>query len=400
MNAFKFTKTALLNLPPPAAGSRLTAYDTQIPKLAIRVTPTGAKAFYVIKRAGSSIAWVKLGSFPEVTVEQARIEAQKILADFAQGANPAEARRASKAEPTLSEFFTEYGKRHGEQKRSWRDDQQRFRDYLQPSIGKRKLSEINREMIARAMSEAESVGRSGATINQIRALASGIFAKAVDWGYLAGNPAQGIKGRKTQSRDRFLQADEMPRFLQALAEEPNATARDFILMALLTGARRENLCAMQWREINLDRAEWRIPRTKNGDAQIIPLCAEAIDILKTRREQIAESFVFPGRGSDHITDPKAAFMRVMKRAGIPYGRKAEDGVTLHDLRRTLGSWQARTGASLVIIGKSLGHKSHQATQIYARVDTDPIRQAMNTATAAMFEAGGFSRTVTSQQKQG
>lgn len=79
----------------------------------------------------------------------------------------------------------------------------------------------------------------------------------------------------------------------------------------------------------------------------------------------------------------------MKSAGIPYGRKVENGVTLHDLRRTLGSWQARTGASLAIIGKSLNHKSQQATAIYARLDLDPVRQAVNTATAAMIEAAGL-----------
>jgi integrase len=62
---------------------------------------------------------------------------------------------------------------------------------------------------------------------------------------------------------------------------------------------------------------------------------------------------------------------------------------IHDLRRTLGSWQAKTGASLAIIGKSLNHKTHQATAIYARLDLDPVRQSVNTATAAMLEAAGL-----------
>jgi integrase len=64
---------------------------------------------------------------------------------------------------------------------------------------------------------------------------------------------------------------------------------------------------------------------------------------------------------------------------------------IHDLRRTLGSWQAKTGASLVIIGKSLNHKSPSATAIYARLDLDPVRQSVNTATAAMLEAGGLKK---------
>jgi len=66
-------------------------------------------------------------------------------------------------------------------------------------------------------------------------------------------------------------------------------------------------------------------------------------------------------------------------------------MVLHDLRRTLGSWQARTGASLPIIGKSLNHKTHQATAIYARLDLDPVRQSVNTATAAMMEAAGLKK---------
>src|SRR6266446_4069806 len=62
---------------------------------------------------------------------------------------------------------------------------------------------------------------------------------------------------------------------------------------------------------------------------------------------------------------------------------------IHDLRRTLGSWQAKQGASLAIIGKSLNHKSLQSTTIYARLDLDPVRSSVNTATAAMLEAAGI-----------
>src|SRR5574338_278301 len=369
-NRFKFTKGGLQALEPPAAGARLTVYDTDVPKLALRMTHTGARAFYVVKRAGTSMVWVKLGSFPDMTVERARVEAQKVLGEFASGANPAEAKRAFKAEPTLSEFFTEYGERHGAKKRAWCDDQQRFRDYREKPLGGRKLSTISRDMIARILSDAEKAGKSVATVRNIRALASGVFAKAVEWGYLDANPAQGVKvaGKKV-SRDRFLQADELPRFFEALAEEPNEAMRDFVLLALLTGARRSNLCAMHWREINLNAGVWRIPRTKNDEPQAVTLCPEAVAILEARKDTTSGGFVFPGPGkTGHIQEPKKAVMRVMARAGIPYGR---------------------TGEPLAIIGKSLNHKRQQATAIYARLDLDPVRQAVNTATAAMLEAGGM-----------
>ena len=70
---------------------------------------------------------------------------------------------------------------------------------------------------------------------------------------------------------------------------------------------------------------------------------------------------------------------------------AEPNITFRDLRRTMGSWQARTGASMIVIGKSLGHKSQPATAVYARLDLDPVRQSMEAATSAMLQAAGLKQ---------
>ena len=322
-----------------------------------------------------------------MTVEQARRLAARINAEIEEGSNPAEVKRAHKGEPTLAEFFKEYAERHGKKKRSWYNDQQRFRDYLEKPLGSRKLSAITREMVGRILSDMERDGKAGATVNNVRALASGIFGKAIEWGYLSENPVRGIKTRKAVKRDRFLQADELPRFFSALAEEPNDTIRDYLLLALLTGARRANVLAMRWAEINLAEGLWRIPRTKNDDPQNVTLSPEAVAILEARKEAAEDDavFVFPGPGkSGHLVEPKKGWERVLERAGI-------SDLRIHDLRRTLGSWQAKTGASLAIIGKSLNHKSHQSTAIYARLDLDPVRQSVNVATAAMLEAAGVKK---------
>ena len=389
---FAFTKTRIQAIPTPEAGKRVTYYDTKTPGLQLRVSATGIKTFSVYRRlkAGEPER-VTLGRFPSMTVEQAQKQAAEVIAEIEGGANPAEAKRALREEPTLAEFFNEYGDRHGNKKLSWRDDQQRFRDYLLPALGKRKLSGIDRAMIARMLSDAEKAGKSAGTVRQIRALASNMLSKAVEWGYLDANPAQSVKvSGSTVKRDRFLQPDELARFFEAVVAEPNDIIRDLILLALLTGARRSNVCAMHWREIDLKAGVWKIKRTKNGEPQTVPLCPEAIAILEMRKESTADGFVFPGSGkTGHIAEPRKGFERVLARAGIPHGRDVENGMVLHDLRRTLGSWQARTGASLAIIGKSLNHKSQQATAIYARLDLDPVRQSVNTATAAMFEAAGM-----------
>ena len=430
-NKFEFSKKALLALPLPPASQRANYYDLKTPKLALRVTAAGTKTFYVIRRTGAEMVWFKLGVFNDMTVEQARNEAARVLGSFAGQDNPAAVRRAAKAMPTLAEFFVEYGTRHASRKKSWRDDQQRFRDYLQNPLGNKKLDHITREMLGRILSDMDRNGKAGATVNQVRSLASGMFTKAIEWSYVATNPVQGIKTRPTNKRDRFLQSNELPRFFAALALETNDTLRDYFLLSLLTGARRENVLAMRWANLQLNEGIWRIPMTKNGEPQNVTLSPEAITILQTRHKaRTGAEFVFPGTGkSGHLVEPKAAWRRILDRdelaqlnallqaksitvspdeasdgpalsraraaalaAGIqPDGVRLPD-LRIHDLRRTLGSWQARTGASMAIIGKSLNHKSQQTTAIYARLDLDPVRASVNTATSAMMAAAGLAPT--------
>jgi integrase len=81
----------------------------------------------------------------------------------------------------------------------------------------------------------------------------------------------------------------------------------------------------------------------------------------------------------HVVDPRKSWARVLKRSGIADLRP-------HDLRRSLGSWQAIAGASLQVIGASLGHKDPKATAVYSRLLVDPIRTSVNGAVQSMLEA--------------
>ncbi len=138
---------------------------------------------------------------------------------------------------------------------------------------------------------------------------------------------------------------------------------------------------MNWKDINLENKTWRIEETKNGEPQIIHLPEQAIEILARRLDRRYSDWVFPSpnSASGHIEEPKKAWKRILTSAGI-------DDLRIHDLRRTLGSWQAATGANSYIIGKSLGHKTQEATAIYARLNLNPVRESVNKATEAMFAA--------------
>lgn len=375
-----FTKQMLLALKPPASGRRYL-HDTKEHGLSAYITATGAITFYVRKRINGRDERVFIGNFPDVTIEQARAKAVTIRAQVAQGQDPVADRRRLRADVTFADIFNEYMERYSKkQKRSWQYDEREVNKFLSHWF-KKKATSISKQDI-QLLHERIRDQNGLYQANRILERISSIYNRAIEWGWQGTNPAEGVRKFREKSRDRFLQPDELPRFFAALEEEENETARDYIMLSLLTGARKSNVLAMRWDEISFERAEWRIPETKNGEPLTVALSGPAMEILNDRRRQTNTDWVFPSAESKtgHLADPKKAWARLLARAGIK-------DLRIHDLRRSLGSWQASTGASGYIIGKSLGHKSQQATQIYARLNLDPVRQSVELATQAMLKAG-------------
>lgn len=388
-NRINFTKSAIENLVLPKSNWKYY-YDTKVAGLAIGVGATGIKTFVLYRKVGRRPERIKIGRYPDLTVDEARNQATRLNADIAVGTNPAELKRKQRNELTFGALFDQYYKNHSvPHKKTADEDQAKFDKYLANNktglnLASRQLSTIERADIVQLFTKISQEHK--ITANRVLALVSSIFGKAIEWGiWDRMNPCQGIKRHREHSRDRFLQSDELPRFFDAVLNYPNAIVRDYILISLLTGARRGNVLAMRWDQLHLERGEWRIPETKNGTPQSVPLVPDAVHILELRKAQRGDApsdFVFPGTGeSGHLVEPKKAWASILKRADI-------QNLRLHDLRRTLGSWQAGTGANLSIIGRSLNHKSTVTTSIYARLWMAPVRAAMETATNAMLEAAG------------
>jgi integrase len=200
-------------------------------------------------------------------------------------------------------------------------------------------------------------------------------------GFQGKNPAHGIKKFTEKSRDRFLSKEEIGRFLEALEREPSDTIRDFFMVALLTGTRKQEILNMRWADIDFKEGTWNLTDPiKSRDPQKVILSGPVIEILQLREDKNPNGlpWVFPGKsGTDRLKDPRRGWVRILNRAGL-------ENLRIHDLRRTFGSWQAITGASLLIIGKSLNHRNQSTTQIYARLNLDPVRESVEKATEAML----------------
>lgn len=377
-NKINFTKKALEALSLPAEGKRAYYYDAKVRGLIISVTEKGTKTFYVYRKVNGRPERIMLGYYIDLSIENARGQASKVNSQIAQGKNPNREKSKLKGELTFEELFEKYLEGHAKlHKKSWKNDQDIYRLYL-IHLKKRKISSFHKSDFETLHSDiGKTKGRYAA--NRMLALLGVMFRKAIDWGWDGKSPITGIKKFKEKTRERFLQGDELSRFFKALGGEPNKLFTDFFMVCLLTGARKGNVLSMRWEDVDIEKGTWKIPETKNGESHLVPLSSDLIKILHQRYTQKENNWVFPSKTSQsgHLEEPKRVWKRILEEANLT-------DLRLHDLRRTLGSWQAATGANSYVIGKSLGHKTQQATAVYARLNIDPVRESVNRATSAML----------------
>jgi integrase len=379
---FAFTKRGIAALRVPK-GSRRYCYDTKTEGLAICVSPSGVRTFYLYKWLNAKPVRIPLGKWPTLSVQNARDACLKLLGMHANGVDIHAARHAVRHEQTvggLLGFWIERAKGH---KKTWKDDQTLYDRFLAP-WATRRLSSIKKADVA-ALHAKIGTQNGHYQANRVLSLVSAMFGVAGDIGFVGVNPARGVKKFREVKRDRFLTAEELPKFFESLLKEPSPLFRDFFVLAILTGARRSNMEAMAWQDIDLDNAYWRIPESKSGLPVVVALVPGAVAILTARKEATNGSpWVFPAKSrTGHLSEPTAAWRRLLKRAGLA-------NLRIHDLRRSLGSWQAMGGASLSVIGKSLGHTQIATTEVYARLALGVVRTSVESATTAMLAAGKAS----------
>lgn len=380
--SINFKKDVLSNL--QILAKRYAVSDSKVRSLRLVVYPSGIKTFILYRRVEGSPERIKIGRFPDLTVEQARNEAQRLTSLITLGQNPHKDRIAERRAITFRELYEKYYTLHATKFTKRPEANRKMMDcHVFPAFGKCKAKEITTAQI-RNFHAKIGEKRAGSTANRLVTIISAAYNFGIRDSYIdCANPCVGLRKYKTVSRDRFLNFEELELFYAALEhEEP--LFKDFFRLLLYTGARKTNVLSMKWSDINFDFKRWRLAetQTKNKDVNIVLLSEPALQILKVRDTtnralQTPALFVFPGTAADgYLKDPKKAFDRVRNRMNI-------HDIRMHDLRRTLGSYMAISGISLPIIGKALNHKSQVSTAIYARLSNDPVLEAVNMAHGLM-----------------
>lgn len=384
MSEVNLTKAVVEALPVPESG-RVRVRDARQPGLVVAVVPSGLKTFFYYAMHNYKAVERKLGRHPDMTVEQARQAAALMRAELAQGIDP---RKKKVTEPTLGEVWTWWYEQHAApsgSKGRLATDRSMWKLHLAPVFEHRRLNTITRtDLRAHHVQLGNAVGHR--TANMALAMLRAMWNKALVY-ELTGlpNPAEKLERFPEEKRDRRMMQAEARAFFEALVES-TPDVRDFVLLLLYTGARRGNVQAMRWDQIDWDARTWRIPKTKNGKPQVIPLEDAELELLRARLHVTDDvsPYVFPARRGSKVPykqEPRRGWKELLRRAGIADFR-------MHDLRRTLASWMADTGATLHVVGSALGHTSPAATMVYARLQLNPIRSAKRRALEAIEEARG------------
>ena len=366
--------------------ARCVLWDDEIPGFGLRIYPGGRKAFLLSYRAAGRKRMMTLGAYGVLTVDQARDQARALLAKVqTTGADPLADKQRDRQGETIRDLCQTYMERHGDAKKSGQDDQRRIDNHLLPRWGACQVAALTRADVAALHTKLGR--RTPYEANRTLALLSKMFELARRWGFVPEghiNPARDIDRFGEAKRDRWVTPEELPRLAQAINEEPNPVARHALWLYLLTGCRKTEILKAKWDDVDLSRAELRLPETKAGRVHYLPLSAPALALLRSIPRADGSPYLLPGRGlSGHLVNIQKPWTRVRAAAGVA-------DVRLHDLRRTVGSWLAQSGNSLHLIGKVLNHSNQSTTAIYARFGDDSVRTALEQHGAKIMGIAGLA----------
>jgi len=320
--------------------------------------------------------WMKLGSYPVLTLADAREQAKNKLADVQKGVDVASERKAARDAGSFSELCERYLKEHARQKKkpgSAYEDERIINRELFPNWGSRKAHEITRKDVIELVNEIAMRSEKPAPVqaNRTLALISTIFNFGVDNEIVDSNPAARVrKPGAEHQRDRVLTEDEIRRVWNALEAEPGKT-RAIFRLALLTAQRKGEIVGIKKDELEFDSGWWTIAaeRTKNGLAHRVPLAPEATQIL--REMELAsrdERLIFRGgRIERPLTNLQKSMRRIKKESEVDF--------RFHDLRRTAASLMTGIGVPRLVVSKLLNHVERGITAVYDRHGYDAEKRA-------------------------
>lgn len=405
----KLTKRLIDSL--SGSSERQYIFDSEVAGFGVAVMPSGIRSFFVQYRTPGGRRGrkrrVKIGRYGQLTVEEARASAKKLLADVIHGGDPSAVRRSQKTNPTVSEFGERYLAHVDDHRKTTtaREYRRMWKKHVIPEFGSILVQGLQTAHVSHLH---RRLRKTPYLANRVLALLAGFFTYAERQGVRPANsnPVRGIDNYREQSRERFLTPAEIQKLGTALAKAekvglppaPYRTAKraigptakhrpkslrpqpanGFAIAAirflLLTGFREREALTLKWSDVDLSTRVALLVDTKTGRS-VRRIGAAATELLASLPRREGSPYVFPGaKKGMHLVEINRVWYSVRHAANL-------NDVRLHDLRHSFASAVASAGGSLLMIRNLLGHKTTSTTAKYAHLLEDPV-QATADSTAA------------------
>ena len=244
-------------------------------------------------------------------------------------------------------------------------------EYWRERFGNYKLSELNPLEIRNARSELTSDTRSNSTLNRYLTSFSAVLGCAVkDFLWMNENPCNKIrKLAEPKSRIRFLSLEEKEELLSYC--DPDL--HDAVMLALLTGARKQEIWRLRYDAINFKRRFISFLFTKSGTPRSVPMSRAIHDIImnRARMNQLKSPYVFQSPVKANSPNNFArAWTTALRNSHI-------EDFRWHDLRHTSASYMVMAGISLRTVADILGHSNISMTFKYAHLSPLHLSSALD-----------------------
>lgn len=385
----KLTNTFVSTVPFPEKG-QVFYRDSALPGFGLRVTP-GSRTYIVEARANGVVRRITLGSHTKLTATAARRKALKLLAQMAAGKDPTVEKAKKKiAGVTLQEVLEHYLS-----VRNLKPNTKRSYRYMVPRcLGDwmdLPVAAITREMVQQRHMDLRKPTRQGtsgeAQANTvIHVLGTLLHFAAANYEIdgkpiIVANPVTKLSHNRQWYQERRRQTlipdHKLPAWYDAVMSLPQQKVKDYLLLLLLTGLRRNEAATLRWQDVDFSARviTVRAEVAKNNKEHRLPLSAFLEALLVRRYEERGDSeFVFPGRaGKSHMVDCGYAMERIIEEADCPF--------VLHDLRRTFLTMAERLDLSYIVLKKLANHSGKNDTTFgYIIVDIERLREPMERIT--------------------
>jgi integrase len=355
--------------------------------LYLEIRPTGKKVWRMRYWIGSKEGCLTLGEYPFTTLKDARMKRDEARGLISVGIKPLPPKRTADNElpkVTFSSVAAEWLAQRKKTLRNAKDFQtieSRIRRYLLPFLGNMEMDAIQAPLLLNIIRRIESHGAIE-TAHRTLSACGQIFRFAIVSGRASRDPASDLKGALLTHKPTHFAAITAPKEIGALMRACDCymgseVVKIALRMSALTFVRPGELRHMEWSEIDLDAAEWRIigEKMKMERPHIVPLSRQAVELLRQLREVTGHGrYAFPSfrtpAGDRPMSEP--AITAALRRLGY-----SKEEMTAHGFRAMASTTLYEKGWPGDAIERQLAHvESNSVKAAYSHAQFMDVRREM------------------------